>query len=551
MNEINWSKTLDSLLRTGRNPKAVERIIRSLPAGSVAWHPYGNDAMNDGTVRAARNAVCALAERVTNGIDALIAQRVSEARVDIEDIVKRGRKALEAHHLDNPREAARHYLAASKAAALTNRGGEDMPLICELDPSSPEKGKSRDWERALFDVFDTGTGVPHDKFQTTILSIHQTGNKDNKPWQAGNFCQGGSQSLGFTQFTAIVSRYADSPNVAFTIVRLQEATDTTSAMYVYLTNADGTVPFVDTPYDGSYRSSAIGSSIPCSAISFPRGTLVRHVGYDLTGYVDWAKNTKSVFRALTRIFFNPLFPFKLAEKDLATEKDDDGKQIKNWSWKKHCRNVVGSLALLSEGGEVGDMVDWRSPVEVVPLDDEIGSLGSIYYQVFLMQTPKPSDEKPVGKVVDPKKQVVVEYNGQVQGELALSDLSPSLCERRGEQPPTFNCIHKDLVIYVNVDGLTPRGIRTLSSTREGQLRETAVLALIREKIAEDLENNDDLREFEAKRRKELTSEETNVVEEHLTERLKSIVDKLLGSLLAVKNLIAIGPPVLGQGGDGP
>ncbi len=79
-------------------------------------HPYGNDAMNDGTVRAARNAVCALAERVTNGIDALIAQRVSEARVDIEDIVKRGRKALEAHHLDNPRKAARHYLLEETTA---------------------------------------------------------------------------------------------------------------------------------------------------------------------------------------------------------------------------------------------------------------------------------------------------------------------------------------------------------------------------------------------------------------------------------------------------
>src|SRR5262249_5947617 len=133
-------------------------------------------------------------------------------------------------------------------------------VIIKISP-----GTSR--EARVVDVRDYGIGIKPEDMPKTILSLNES-NKIRKHYLAGTYGQGGSSTFAISAYTIIASRHRDESRVAFTIVKFLDLPpeDYKTGHYVYFTIDDAL------------------SVVDSQQLQFPPGTLVRHLGYDLSSY---------------------------------------------------------------------------------------------------------------------------------------------------------------------------------------------------------------------------------------------------------------------------
>jgi hypothetical protein len=430
----------------------------------LIWKPYGDDQSNISTINIATKPGRTIAERITNGIDALLEQRVDKnvrLPTSARDAVQSwfGRPVPIVNE-----QMARWY----RPAELDRRVN-----VILLPGDAPE--------RPTVDVLDTGIGIAPDKFSTTILSLHQ-GNKIDKFYQVGLFGQGGSASLGFANYVLIVSRQETSPlTVAFTVIRILRLSDDFKEdcfAYLALSDREGT-EVLQTEVDGDL--SVYATSEKVRPPNLRTGTLVRHVGFRLEGLEKSLQASPgNMWHYLNAIMFDPLFPFRLLD-------------LRDPSVEKHRNELIAGsrtrLASIASSEFEADTEETRPQVRyyrdieyVSAVDGEAPSIGIEYWVVFARR--KKKEEFVLRSAsnelfAQSNYPIVFTLNGQNQGEL-----SGQILRECG-----LSLLSKHMVVHVDATNAHKAVRRQLFSTtreglKDGPVR-TRLLDFLRKMLLED------------------------------------------------------------------
>jgi len=164
----------------------VEELIDS---ESLSWQPLGDQENNVGIVRSGSSPAQALAERMTNGIDAVIERAVTEGTIS--------------SGLTSPREAVR---------ALYDLDGDEYSSLSTTevrekaeDTMTVRMMAGSDDNHLTIETDDEGIGQRPDTFPETFLSLNEDG-KITKPYLIGKYGQGGSNTFDFCEYAIIISQ---------------------------------------------------------------------------------------------------------------------------------------------------------------------------------------------------------------------------------------------------------------------------------------------------------------------------------------------------------
>jgi hypothetical protein len=273
-----------------------ENPERGWVAGNYHWIPVGRDRGNAGRIKLAGKPVYPLAERLVNGMEALIElQRLRELAMD------KGKDAPA-----SPREAVKRYF--------------DLPPLDQI-PKMKDDGEGKalyksalalsrqlvlkvftEKKRKEFAVSirDHGIGQTAIKMHRTLLSLGSS-DKGDKQYLIGVFGQGGSSTYAASKCSWIVTRRApdllgagEVDSVGWSIVRHILPKGNRASYFAYLAaHPDGRV--LALPADAA------------DAADFKHGSQFCHVGYDFGPFASAI--TRSMFTALNHVLYNPVIPF--------------------------------------------------------------------------------------------------------------------------------------------------------------------------------------------------------------------------------------------------
>jgi hypothetical protein len=304
---------LKSLMESATT-KAVEEVLRKLPladvhtynydpdapetnwqVGCYHWLPVGRDRGNAGRIRLAGKPIYPPAERLINGMEALIEMmRLLELL-----------KTPDAPPPRSPREAVLRYfnlppldqipLSQQKINGKTLREhAREFARLLLLELKYDKKQK----EFAL-SVRDHGVGQAPLRMHKTLLSLGSS-DKGDKPYLIGVFGQGGSSTYAASRYSWILSRRApdllgdQEDGLGWTLVRHVIPKGRRDPYFAYLAaHPDGRVP-----------------SLPVAvadALGFKHGSQFCHVGYDFGSSASAI--TRNLYQALNHVLHNPVLPF--------------------------------------------------------------------------------------------------------------------------------------------------------------------------------------------------------------------------------------------------
>lgn len=496
------TKLLNSLLKAETIPEF--KLALSTISGDFKWMPYGNTTGNKGQIKIATDPVRALVERIINSIDAVTERGLQEAGVD--NNLPRTKDELETLNLHSPRHAVTNYVPERN----------DHILV--------QVSSKQGWESSDVSIWDKGIGIQPSDFFSTILSLSGS-NKISKPYQVGMYGQGGASSIGRVSndgYVLIASRPKDGP-LGFTVVRYEKpSANDKRGYYVCLVDKDGAVPFADDPFAGtetpfSDEEAARKVEVPTKVSQFPQGTLVRHLGYDLSAYKRQARNPASVYRGLHTYLFGTLLPFRFRE--LTKSKDTES------GWSFLSRPIEGTKARLNGKEAAKAEYKTESPV-AVQLPHGYGQI-SIEYWMLVGMTKRDHGHPVIGEFVSPNRPVIFTLHGQTHGEYSLHEINSRI-------KPTLPYAASSLVVHVALDGLTPKGLdNLLSSGREGLVNGT-VLDVIKEELTEVITTDEHLAAIDGQRmEKSLSNNHVKAVDDQqLRDNIARVVEKMSGQSLS-------------------
>jgi hypothetical protein len=259
------------------------------------WLPVGRDRGNAGRIRLAGRPINPLAERLVNGMEALIEMMRQRER----------RKTPDAPVPGSPREAVLRYFQLPPLDQIPTGGlliggrpareharelARQLILQLQWDKSSKEFTVS---------IHDAGIGQAPTRMHKTLLSLGSS-DKGDKPYLIGLFGQGGSSTYAASKFSSILSRRAadlldgESDGIGWTVVKHIIPRGRRDPYFAYLAAApDGRVP--------AFPVSA------AEAIGFKHGSLFSHLAYDFGGSASAI--TRNLYQALNHVLYNPVLPF--------------------------------------------------------------------------------------------------------------------------------------------------------------------------------------------------------------------------------------------------
>ena len=264
--------------------------------GLFHWVPVGRDRGNAGRIRLAGKPIYPLAERLVNGMEALIElKRLRELR-----------QSPTASVPNSPREAVARYFSLPSL--------DQVPKSTAKVEGKPIRNYAWELARALllkldFDkkrrefavsIRDQGMGQTGARMHRTLLSLGSS-DKGDKPYLIGVFGQGGSSTYMASKYSWIVSRRAgdilapgETDEIGWTVVRHIIPKGRRDPYFAYLAaHPDGRVP-----------------TLPCAAadaLDFKHGSQFCHVGYDFGPFASAI--TRTMFQALNHVLYNPVLPF--------------------------------------------------------------------------------------------------------------------------------------------------------------------------------------------------------------------------------------------------
>ena len=185
------------------------------------WHPYGGRSKNWDTVgNQQTNAVGALTELVTNGIDAILLRKARES--GIEDF--RSAKAPQSMH-----EAVKRFFPAVVEGKISNLEREQRTALAEQCMLIGVKRADRSNSRyPTYTLVDFGDGQKPEDFPSTFLSLSER-NKEGISFVQGKFNMGSTGSLRFCtrsdirlgNYKLVLSRRPGHPYWGWTLIRVR------------------------------------------------------------------------------------------------------------------------------------------------------------------------------------------------------------------------------------------------------------------------------------------------------------------------------------------
>jgi len=470
------------------------RPLTPLKPMGLCWFPFGGREANIATINVATHAGRSLTERVTNAIDAVL-----------EDGYDREQKSE-----PTPRMAAEKWFRRPQSGPDTGlyqidytKSGLSKLLGVVLLDSGFDDGPT-------IDVVDSGIGISNDRFPETILSLNEN-NKLKKSYVSGRFGQGGSSTLGFSEFVVIFSRSKHKPEeVTFTVIRkINPGEGYAEDMYAYLAFKGPN----DKPIAPSYKAGtdAIAFYEEAKGVKPPQlgfGTVVRHVGFRLAGLDGrLSPSPGNLYHYLHCSLLDPIFPFMLYDLRLGGRARQE---VVAGS-----RNRLMKLAERQEEAEEEDedegddtktpkkVMRHYAPMEfVVPYGKTEATLGIEYWVPFCYRKSAKSDGLVLRSssnelYVERGHPIVVTMNGQNQGH-----------------PPTkflkdigFGMVSRHIVVNIDASKCDKDTRQKLFSATREHLKDDTVLRDLLKTLAETLKNDQVLQEVERELTDKLTSEE--------------------------------------------
>jgi hypothetical protein len=451
-------------LRTATTPAEVEAALDARRPPSTAWQPVGNRESNRGTIEAAADPGRSLVERLTNGIDAVL---------EYEHAAHTG-----VPECRSPKEAAAAWLGIPDGGLSELSQAERQRLAKRVSVSLLE-GAARN--KRMVEVADLGIGIAPEDMATTILSLNE-GNKLTKHYLAGLYGRGGSSTFAVSDYTLIASRADEQGPVGFTVVKFLDLPPDLfrTGHYVYLTD----------------HGMVLQAHVP--AQQFPRGTIVRHIGYDLTSYPS-PLGPNSLYGLLNTVLFDPTLPVWLDSR------------VHNYR-----RVIKGSRNALNGAVDEGD--ERRAGPTLAHNVREffvnIGEFGRVGIEYWVLEAPTQANKAPSAAFVNPKKPIILTLNGQNQAEL-----SQVLIRKHAELP----YLTQRLICHIDCNYLTPLAKRALFVSNREDARRGMVYELVEREIVNTLRSDDELTRLnnEARERGLRAQDET------ATQQMRAEVARLL------------------------
>lgn len=428
---------LFSALIASSSPSEVESAIadfESQHTNRFAWVPFGRRENNRGTIEGSADPGRSLVERLTNAIDAV----------------------LEDEHEDHggvpdcrtPKEAASAWLNVPDGG-LSEMTPAQRRSIAQRVSMLVTSGESR--SSRVVEIRDIGIGLTPAEMPSTILSLNES-NKVQKHYLAGAYGQGGSSTLATSRYTVIASRREGSPTVGFTVACYQDLPPDLFKIgrYVYAT-LDGIVMALDIPFE-----------------LFAAGTLIRHVGYDLTSYPS-PLGPNSIYGLLNQALFDPVLPVWL-----------DDYEIHGYR-----RVIKGSRNALNGAVDEGDAAR-RGPDlshNMRMFYTNIADFGRIGIEYWVLERPTAENKKPSAAFVNPAKPIILTLNGQNHAEL------PGTLIRKDAE---LSYLSQRLICHIDSNHLSPAAKRSLFVSNREDARRGVVLDLIRQELIRALRSDDEL-----------------------------------------------------------
>lgn len=513
--EVTSLETLYAALLQTTSPTDVRRILESIgdraeiapdePFGplGLTWHPYGDTTSNISTIGLATKPGRSIGERLTNAMDALLEDRAAPG-IPLPGSPREAAQAWFGRPITGPDDGLYNWKYGGT--------GADRKIYVVLNPADER-------ERPTIDVLDMGVGLRGGEFPGTILSL-QGGNKMKKWYVIGAFGQGGSSTLGFSQYVLIASRsHADPSHVAFTLIRVLKLDRSwREDLYAYLAVPDGTdpppVPSIASPGPGiEAHAQTEGAKVPAIA----NGTLVRHYGYSLPGLSGGLLHSPgNLYHYLHSSLFDPLFPFRLV--DLRGERRRD--ELVAGSRNRLMRLVSEKAASGSDDEDARIELRHHRPMEfVTPIGSTDPSIG-IEYWVILHYKKSPGGGETLNlrassseAYVTPGHPIVGTLNGQTQGELTARIVAEC----------GLGLVSRHIVVHIDASRADNQVRRELfATTREG-FREGPALSGLLQILKKMLEEDKTLQEVEH----ELTDRFARHESKTTNEEVKRQVTRLL------------------------
>jgi hypothetical protein len=476
-------RELLAALLSATNTQQVEAALTAYFVANpgTGFQPVGRRPNNRGAIEVASDAGRSLIERVTNVLDALL---------ELEHDRHGGTPTCR-----SPREAGSAWLGVPEKeglSALTNKQRQDLAAraVVRLEPG--EGSQSR-----LVTVIDKGIGIEPDQLERTILSLNES-NKIQKHYLAGTYGQGGSSTFAFCKYAVIVSRRFGSDRVGFTLVKYEDlpAKDFKTGRYVFLVRDDAPL------------------EVPATEGYIEHGTVVRHFGYDLTGYTS-ALGSKSVYGILGRIMFDPVSAIRFENR------------VHNWNRTiKGARNALNGAVDDGDDDTKGPTLDHHIPMFNVDLGD-YGSIGIEYWVLARPEVAKGKKRtKPAENFVDAAKPVILTHNGQNQGELTGKIIKDA---KDGADLP-FLQTQGRLICHVNCDRLSPNAKRMLFSSTREQSREGYMLERIKSELIGALKADDELVRLNEEAREQSLKEKDEDAQKNMRRQVAKLL-RIAGAVL--------------------
>jgi hypothetical protein len=265
--------------------------------GYLHWIPVGRDRGNWGRIQLAGEPFNPAAERLINGMEALI------------ELARRLELLLDpnAPQPSSPREAVLRYFQIPRLDLIP---GESDPERRHKIDEQMKKLRSQLEIRILYakkakefamQITDRGIGQAPARVHETLLSLGRT-DKADKPYLIGAFGQGGSSAYAASTYSLLLSRRAEefldgqTDGIGWTIVKKIQPKGRRDPYYAYLAvDPAGQVP--------SFQITTGG------ATSIQHGVTFRHIGYDFGG--RGSAVARLPFYALNHVLFNPVLPYDL------------------------------------------------------------------------------------------------------------------------------------------------------------------------------------------------------------------------------------------------
>jgi len=449
----------------------------------VRWLPFGGNASNISTIGLGTKPGKSLTERITNAMDALLEERAQQSTAGDPP--------------ESPRHAAQEWFGRPMS-------GPDSGLYLGL-PAAIDKRISVVMlasgvdEGPTIDVLDHGVGLAPSELAGTILSL-QAGNKIRKRHQIGAFGQGGSSTLGFSDFVLIASRSRSDPRtVGFTVIRVMKLDASYKEdCYAFLAGNDAS-PFSATLSSASTSIALYGSNPKLSVPEFSKGTLVRHIGYRLTGVSkQLAPSPGNLYHYLHYSLFDPLLPFRIW--DLRSAEGARSEYVGG------SRNrLMRAAAKAEDSDQTGNNIQVKHyrPMEyIVPAGTDMPCIGIEYWVVLAFR--KKDDNELILRsnsaeiFVHSNHPIVGTMNGQTQGEL-----TGQMFKEIG-----LGLLARHTIVHIDASAADSRVRRELFATSREGFKEGPVLDSITSSLRRMLEEDEELAKIEAELTERLAKRDT-------------------------------------------